>query len=214
MEWARIYSAGRCECHSSCACHNELETGAADDWHADIDELAFLTVTNTATVSNPSAVYLRTAKRPPGVSIDDNGVITWLPSETDGPGSYTITTEATSTYLLDQINPRLSATNSFGVNVNEVNIAPVLPLQSIQSVGELSLLTMNNAATDSDIPPNLLSYQLVNPPAGAVINSAGVITWTPTETQGPATYRITATVTDNGTPPLSATANFLVKWPR
>ena len=66
------------------------------------------------------------------------------------------------------------------------------------------------AATDADLPANTLSYQLLNPPAGAAIGSAGTITWTPTEAQGPATYTLTTVVTDNGTPSLSATNSFTV----
>jgi hypothetical protein len=37
-----------------------------------------------------------------------------------------------------------------------------------------------------------------------------VIRWTPTEAQGPGTYTLTTVVTDNGTPPLSATNRFTV----
>ena len=38
----------------------------------------------------------------------------------------------------------------------------------------------------------------------------GVLTWTPTEAQGPSTTVITVQVTDNGTPPLSASGTFTV----
>ena len=38
----------------------------------------------------------------------------------------------------------------------------------------------------------------------------GVLTWTPTEAQGPSTTVITVQVTDNGTPPLSASRTFTV----
>ena len=60
------------------------------------------------------------------------------------------------------------------------------------------------------LPANVLSYQLVSPPAGASISSSGVISWTPSEGQGPGLTTFTTIVTDNGTPPLSATNSFTV----
>src|SRR5439155_496992 len=88
--------------------------------------------------------------------------------------------------------------------------APVLPVQTNRTIAELSALIVTNRATDSDIPANTLTYTLQNPPAGATIDSSGVITWTPTEAQGPSTNTITTVVTDNGVPPLSATNSFTV----
>jgi hypothetical protein len=94
--------------------------------------------------------------------------------------------------------------------VNEVNTAPVLAAIGAQTIDELKTLTVSNPATDADLPANTLTYQLVNPPAGATISPAGVITWTPTEAQGPTNVTLTTVVTDNGTPPLSATNSFAV----
>ena len=54
-----------------------------------------------------------------------------------------------------------------------MNIAPVLPAQSNRTVNELTLLTVTNRATDADVPANMLSYQLLNAPAGAAIGSTG-----------------------------------------
>src|SRR6185369_14221440 len=93
------------------------------------------------------------------------------------------------------------------VVVTEVNTAPVLPTISQQTVAEGILLSVNDAATDSDIPANTLSYSLINPPSGASINGSGLITWTPTEVQGPSTNTITAVVND-GT--ISVTNSFVV----
>src|SRR3989475_13039999 len=91
------------------------------------------------------------------------------------------------------------------VAVNEVNSAPVLPLQANRTINELTALTVTNTATDADLPANVLTYQLVSPPTGASISASGVITWTPNEAQGPGTATFTTIVTDNGTPALSAT---------
>src|SRR6185369_8955937 len=128
---------------------------------------------------------------------------TWTPTEAQGPGTNTITTVVTDNGI-----PALSATNSFDVVVTEVNVAPVLAVQTNRIVAELATLTVTNAATDADVPANTLSYQLITPPSGASISANGVITWTPTEAQGPGTNTITTVVTDNGVPALSTTNSF------
>src|SRR5206468_3106582 len=91
------------------------------------------------------------------------------------------------------------------VTVNEVNSAPLLPGQADRTIAELTTLTVTNTATDGDLPANVLTYQLVSPPTGASISASGVISWTPSEGQGPSTNTFTTIVTDNGTPVLSAT---------
>ena len=90
------------------------------------------------------------------------------------------------------------------------NTPPVLPPQTNYTISELTSLIVTNTATDADVPTNILSYSLINPPAGAVIDPNGVISWTPSEAQGPSTNTITTVVTDNGFPPTSATNSFTV----
>ena len=89
----------------------------------------------------------------------------------------------------------------------------MLPVQTNRTTAELVALTITNAAADSDLPANALSYTLVNPPAGAQIDTNGVITWTPGETRVPGTNVIETMVTDNGVPPFSATNSFTVVVP-
>jgi hypothetical protein len=159
--------------------------------------------TNTLTFALVSA--------PSGVNINPNtGLITWTPSEAQGPSTNTITVKVTDSNPWAINENQLSTTNSFVVVVDEFNSAPVLPAQTNRTINELTLLVVTNTATDSDIPANTLTYQLVNPPAGATISTNGIITWTPTEAQGPGTYTITTVVTDNGTPPLSSTNSFVI----
>src|SRR5206468_3304488 len=137
---------------------------------------------------------------PTNADISANGVITWTPTESQGPSTNLFTTVAS-----DNGAPPLSATNSFTVVVTEINSAPVLPLQPNLAIAELATLTVTNTATDSDLPANNLTYALINPPDGAAISTNGVITWTPSEAQGPSTNTLTTVVTDDGVPPLSAT---------
>src|SRR5208283_600627 len=180
-----------------------------------VNELTLLTVTNTASESNIHATLGYTLVNPPaGAAINTNGVITWTPSQNQSPGTNTITTVVTNTDPYDLVNPHLSATNSFTVVVQEVNVAPVLPVIANQTVNELTLLTVTNTASESNIHATL-GYTLVNPPAGAAINTNGIITWTPSQTQSPGTNTIITVVTNTDpydlvNPHLSATNSFTV----
>ena len=121
----------------------------------------------------------------------------------------------TNTNPYDLVNPHLSATNSFTVVVQEVNVAPVLPAIPTQTVNELTLLTVTNTATECEHPRDIVGYALVNPPAGAAIDANGIITWTPSQTQSPSTNTLTTVVTNTDpydlvNPHLSATNSFTV----
>jgi hypothetical protein len=73
-------------------------------------------------------------------------------------------------------------------------------------------LLMRMLATDPDLPPQHLLFSLgLNAPEGASIDpTTGVFTWTPSENQGPGTNILEILVTDDGSPPLSATNFFTV----
>jgi subtilisin-like proprotein convertase family protein len=189
-----------------------------------LDELTLLTVTNTANdsdlppqtltytvtmlvdtnamITNGWPLNYATTNPPPVVN--SNGVITWTPSEAQGPGVYIITAVVT-----DNGAPPLSATNSFTVTVNEVNTPPFwpanVPSQTNYIINALSTLTVMNTATDTDIPPNPLTYQLSGP-TGATIDTDGVITWTPTLAQAGTTNIFTTVVTDTNPPAVNATS--------
>jgi hypothetical protein len=86
--------------------------------------------------------------------------------------------------------------------------ALTLPAQSNLVVNPAATVVVTNSATDSDTNA-VLTYSLVNPPAGAVISSNGVITWTNATPSGVAA-RFTTRVVDNGVPPALATNTFTV----
>jgi hypothetical protein len=133
-------------------------------------------------------------------------VITWTPTPSEIPSTNLFTIKVT-----DSGSPPLSTTNSFTVAViAAIHNGPVLPAQSDRTVGELTLLVVTNTATDTDLPPLALTYRLLNLPIGALVDTAGVITWTPTEYHGPGVYVIQMAVTDEGVPALSATNSFTV----
>ncbi len=106
-----------------------------------------------------------------------------------------------------------SAAGTVSITVNPVNDPPVLAAIGDQNVNEQSLLSFTASASD---PDSTVSYSLVNGttscgsvtsctvPGGASINgSSGAFAWTPTEAQGPGTYRFKVKVTDNGSPVMS-----------
>jgi hypothetical protein len=167
-----------------------------------IAELTLLTVTNTATDMDTPNQWLdyQLLAAPAGMQIDSQGIISWIPTETQGPGTNLITTVVSDGLA--------SATNTFQVIVSEVNAAPVLPAVLNLTVDEAVLMVVTNAATDQDWPANLLSYELIAAPAGAVVDGMGLVSWTPSNTHGPSTNRIATVVRDNGLPPLSTTNHF------
>src|SRR5206468_1197672 len=91
------------------------------------------------------------------------------------------------------------------VIVNEVNSPPSLTVPATQTINELATLTVTNTATDPDLPANSLTFALVSGPSGVNLNTATrVLTWTPTEAQGPSSNNITVRVFDNGSPSFTA----------
>src|SRR5205823_5559206 len=99
--------------------------------------------------------------------------------------------------VTDNGSPVLSVTNSFTVTVSEVNTAPILANQTnITRIG-LQTLVVTNTASDSDIPSNSLAYSFITAPTNAVIDTNGIIVWTPAAAQVPSTNVFTTIVTDS-----------------
>jgi len=157
-----------------------------------VSEGSLLTFTATATDADipvQTLTYSLSGTVPAGASITSAGVFTWTPTEAQGPGSYTFNVVVSDGVLTDP--------ETITVQVNEVNVAPVLGAIGSKTVDELVLLTFTATATDADIPVQTLTYSLSGTvPAGASITSAGVFTWTPTEAQGPGDYTFDVVVSD------------------
>lgn len=163
-----------------------------------VNRSALLTVTNTATDSNPNAkLSYALINFPAGMVISANGIITWTPSQ--GPSTNTVVTMVTDTNAADQDGSTLSATNSFNVIVDAPTLAPMPNV--VASVGQTVIIVAS--ATDND-PTRTLTYSLDSAPPGASINpSNGIMTWRVGAAFGGTTNRIAVRVTDNSTPPLS-----------
>ena len=151
----------------------------------------FVELTFTATASDDDALtFLLDGIVPTGAAITPAGVFTWTPTESQD-GDHTITVQVTDGSLTDS--------ETLTVTVNEVNVAPVLNAIGDQTVNEFVELTFTATASDTDVVDNVvntLTFSLDGTvPLDAVITSAGVFTWTPTESQvGP--HDITVQVTD------------------
>jgi hypothetical protein len=91
------------------------------------------------------------------------------------------------------------------------NTAPILPAISNRTMIAGATLTITNSASDAEAPPQILTYSLLNPPAGAAINSSnGIFAWRPTIAQSSTTNLLGVRVTDDGVPNQSATQNFTI----
>ena len=164
-----------------------------------VPELSLLAVTNTASDSDipENTLAYSLIGAPTNASITSNGIITWTPTEAHGPGTNTIITVVSDGVAF--------VTNQFNVVVTEVNQAPTFDFASTNlSAPELSLLVLTNLATDGDFPPQSIAYQLVSPPSNAVITN-GVISWLPSEAQGPGTNVITTIANDGA----ATTTNYI-----
>jgi hypothetical protein len=119
--------------------------------------------------------------------------------------TYTIRATATS-----QAGVESQASNPVTYSVPLPNTMPQLGLIADQTVKEGVTLTLQLSATDSDLPAQTLTFGLVSGPAGAVVNSTGLFTWTPPVTGVASTQTVTVKVTDNGVPPATSNKSFLV----
>ena len=89
----------------------------------------------------------------------------------------------------------MSATNSFKVVVYRPNTAAGAGGDLDQTVYANTLLTFTASATDTDQPPQTLTFSLgAGAPTGASITTGGVFTWTPTAAQAPSTNTISVIV--------------------
>ncbi|MCP3993782.1 MAG: DUF5011 domain-containing protein, partial [bacterium] len=151
--------------------------------------------TFTATASDPDPTDTLTfslSGAPAGASIDPvSGAFTWTPSEAQGPNTFVF-----DVVVSDGGVPALTDSQTVTFTVTEVNVAPSIGAIGAQSVAEQTTLSVPASVVDPDLPANVLAYSLAGSPPGATIDTSGVLTWTPTEVQGPGVYTFNVIVTD------------------
>ncbi len=138
---------------------------------------------------------------PQGSTFDPaTGVFTWNVPANQPLGDYTVTFRAR-----DNASPAGESTQAVIISVKRENLAPTLAAIGNKNIDEGTALQFTASASDGNDPADVLTYTLVNAPAGAGINPVtGAFSWTPTEVQGNAgTFTFIVRVTDNGAPSLS-----------
>ncbi len=161
-----------------------------------VQELALVTVTNTATDTDgpASALTYQLTVAPSGATIAATGVITWTPSSAQAP--------STNIFVTSVSDGASSTSNQFKVMVTKAPAAPAnTPPRFVQTpanttIQELNLMTVTNMATDADVPANVLTYRLLGAPSGASISLNGVISWRPSAAQAPSTNNFITVVSD------------------
>jgi hypothetical protein len=144
---------------------------------------------------------------PDGAQIDPVlGILAWLPTEEQGPGVYPLQ------ICVSDINNPFTPVEcvTMQITVQEVNSPPVIDPIGPQVIAADVPIQFTVTAYDPDIPSQTLTFSLdQGAPYGANVDpKTGLFTWTPDATQATTQYSITVRVTDNGTPPLSATTTF------
>jgi hypothetical protein len=94
---------------------------------------------------------------------------------------------------------------------NDLQVTPLFAVPDGQVIDELQTLIATNRQTYSDLPDNPLSFSLVEAPTGLSLNPInGVVTWKPSEAQGPSTNVVTIGAVAQGMPSLTTTQSFTV----
>lgn len=139
---------------------------------------------------------------PDGSSFDTNsGAFSWPTVETNGPGVYNL-----QFIVADNGVHPMTATQNVAVTVLEVNQPPVLQAVADTIYPAQLPFALNLAASDPDWPPQALAFGASGLPPGLSLNAAnGHISGSALT---PGVYPIGFSVTDNGTPPLTATNGF------
>jgi hypothetical protein len=175
-------------------------------WSDTFTPMALVSLPGVGT--SPHTLRLTVQGNQVSVYFDGNQVVNMADNNVDGLPAYSSGAAGAHMYM---DTPFIASFDDLSITqINLTNTPPVLPSQVNRTMAALTTLLVTNTATDTDIPTQVLTYQLVSPPAGAAISASGLISWTPNAGQAPSTNLITTIVTDNGTPPYSATNSFNV----
>ncbi|MBM3878409.1 MAG: hypothetical protein FJ387_01625 [Verrucomicrobia bacterium] len=99
---------------------------------------------------------------------------------------------------------------SYRIQVLPANHPPRVPQPADPAFNEESPFAFTVAATDPEQPNDQLTFALSPgaPPGLTLAPTTGQLQWTPTEAQGPGSYPVTVTVSDDGVPSLSTSVTF------
>jgi hyaluronate lyase len=104
-----------------------------------------------------------------------------------------------------------SASNSFQLTITPANRPPVIEALADVTLNPGETLAFTVPASDPDAPPQKLSFQLLQAPAGVSLDAdTGAFLWRPLIAQAGSSNHVQISVTDDGIPSLSATQSFAV----
>jgi endoglucanase len=156
----------------------------------------------TLSVSNlPSGVSVAFTNNP---SIGGTSLLTFTASNSVTSGTTNVTVIARAGLLTQTKTIALMLTGS-------TNTAPTLAPIANQTVNVGQTVAFAANATDTNQPPETLTFALLIGPTNAMLNTnSGAFSFRPLVTQANSTNNFSLKVSDNGTPSLSATQNFAV----
>ena len=150
----------------------------------------------------PTLTYTLLDGAPEGVELDPvSSLFVWTPTEVQGPSTNVI-----RFLVRDPLNADLATTNQFTVIVTEVNRPPSLGSLPNYSIHAGDPIVFTAVASDPDFPTNTLTFHLLTPLGGASIDPVSGLFYYKSPANYPDTnYVLSISVSDNGTPSLSAT---------
>ena len=166
--------------------------------------LSFTATATTAGVSPEELHYSLEPGAPDGVSVTDDGLVSWTPLLGTTAGIYNI-----GVRVIDESTPPREGMAIVGVQVFDANQAPELEQVAPQSIMAGNPLDVALTVTDPNVPADHFVYNVVAGPAGATVDADG-FHWSPAANLAPGDYEFTLRVTDYGTPPLSDEMTFVV----
>ncbi len=159
------------------------------------------------------------------VAVNSSSATTQIFNLTNFPGVATVTPWITSATLSLASQPPVAVSNStFTYNLPALSVVtfvgvasnspPTLTSVPDQTINAGATLVTTNSAYDPGVPPQSLTFSLVGAPANASLSTNNgtnaVFTWRPLVSQANTTNTVTIKVTDNGSPPLSASQSFTI----
>jgi PKD repeat protein len=162
-----------------------------------IDEGVVLTFTISA-FDPDGPVTISTIGSISGSSFDPpTGAFSWTPSESQGPGDFSITFRAEDGGGGLDLDP-------VSIHVDEVNSSPQLAVPGPRSVKTGDTISFTVTANDFDIPQNSILFSATGLAAGMSLGATtGIFRFTPDESQAGQGFTVVFTATDNGGPPRS-----------
>ena len=159
------------------------------------------------------AIRLSASNLPSGVSATFTNnpstggasLLTLTASNTVTSGTTNVTVIATAGLISHATTIALTLTGS------PTNTPPVLAAITNRTVNVGQTVAFTASATDTNQPPPTLTFALLAGATNATLNTnSGAFSFRPFVTQANSTNNFTLKVSDNGTPPLSATQSFSV----